>query len=65
MSRDPQRLPGDAMSYGLPPGSFGKAVLTPRKGTPKADHPHEPPGPPKNYGADINTLIELLESGRL
>ena len=31
----------------------------------EADHPHEPPGPPKNYGADINTLIELLESGRL
>jgi len=33
--------------------------------TPKAEHPHEPPGPPKNYGADITTLIELLESGRL
>ena len=58
-------LPDDAMGYGLPPGRFGKAVLTPRKGAPKAEHPHEPPGPPKNYGADINTLIELLESGRL
>jgi len=53
------------MGYGLPPGRFGKAVLTPRKSTPKAEHPQEPPGPPKNYGADINTLIELLESGRL
>ena len=50
-------VPGDAMGYDLPPWHFGKAVLTP--------HPHEPPGPPKNYGADINTLIELLESGRL
>lgn len=58
-------VPDDAMGYGLPPGHFGKAVLTPRKGAPKAEHPHEPPGPPKNYGADINTLIELLESGRL
>ena len=58
-------VPDDAMGYGLPSGHFGKAVLTPRKGTPKAEHSHEPPGPPKNYGADINTLIELLESGRL
>lgn len=58
-------VPDDAMGYGLPPGHFGKAVLTPRKNVPKAEHPHEPPGPPKNYGADINTLIELLESGRL
>jgi IS1 family transposase len=58
-------IPDDAMGYGLPPGHFGKAAMTPRKSTPKAEHPHEPPGPPKNYGADINTLIELLESGRL
>ncbi len=57
--------PGDAMGYGVPSGSFGKAILTPRKRTSKAEQPHEPPGPPKNYGADINTLIELLESGRL
>ncbi|MGC8703788.1 MAG: hypothetical protein ACP5RV_12830 [Thiomonas sp.] len=58
-------LPDDAMGYGLPPGHFVKAVLTPRKNAQKAEHPHEPPGPPKNYGADINTLIELLEFGRL
>ena len=58
-------VPNDAMGYGLPLGYFGKAVLTPRKGAPKAEHPHEPPGPPKNYGADMNTLIGLLESGRL
>ena len=55
----------EVVGYGLPSGSFGKAVLTPKKNTPKAERPHEPPGPPKNYGADINTLIELLESGRL
>ena len=58
-------VPDDAMGYGLPPGHFGKAILAPRKSPPKAEHPHEPPVPPKNYGADINTLIELLESGRL
>lgn len=46
-------VPDDTMGYGLPPRHFGKAVLTPRKIT------------PKNYGANINTLIELLESGRL
>lgn len=58
-------LPDDAMGYGLAPGHFEKVVLTPRKNAPKSEHPHEPPGPPKNYGADINTLIALLESGRL
>ncbi len=49
-------VPDDAMGYGLPRGHLGKAVLTPRKGAPKAAHPHEPPGLPKNYGADIGTL---------
>ena len=64
--REPELAVADeVMGYGLPPGHFGKAALTPRKGTPKAEHPHELPGPSKNYGADINTLIELLESGRL
>lgn len=58
-------MPDDAMGYGLPSGHFGKAVSTPRKSAPKAEYPHEPPGPPKNYGADINILIDLLESGRL
>ncbi|MBU2749902.1 ISL3 family transposase, partial [Acidithiobacillus thiooxidans] len=58
-------VPDDAMGYGLPHGHFGKAILMPRKSPHTAEHPHEPPGPPKNYGADINTLIELLESGRL
>ena len=31
----------------------------------KTGHPHEPPGKSKNYGADINTLIELIDSGKL
>ena len=45
-------IPDGALGYGLPPGHFGKAVLTPKKSTPSAQHPHEPPGPLKNYGAD-------------
>jgi hypothetical protein len=28
-------------------------------------HQPEPPGPPKNYGVDISTLIAKLEAGRL
>ena len=58
-------LPDDAVGSGLPQGHFGRTVLTPRKSAPKADDPHDPPGPPTNGGADINTLIELLESGRI
>ncbi len=55
------------VGYAMPDGvmGYGKALPAPRKATPKAEHLHEPPGPPKNYGADIHTLIELLESGRL
>ena len=48
-------MPDDAMGYGMPPVFMRKAVITPRKNMPNAVHPHEPSGPPKNYGADINT----------
>lgn len=58
-------IPDDAMGYGLPPGNFGKAVLTPRKSTSKAEQPHEPPEPPKNYGAYISTLVRMIEAGEL
>lgn len=34
-------------------------------GVPDDTMEYEPPEPPKNYGADIKKLIELLESGRL
>lgn len=37
----------------------------PRKVTTKAAHPHQEPGPAKNYGADITTLVKLLEDGQL
>lgn len=55
----------EVASYGVPAGHFGRPVPTPAKNKPKGEHPHESPGPPKNYGADTNTLIELIESGRL
>ncbi len=54
---------GYALVDGVMP--FGKAIPFPRRGVPGEARPQEPPGPPKNYGADIATLIELLESGRL
>ena len=38
----------EGMGFGVPPGHFEKAVLTPRKGMPKAERPHEPPRLPKN-----------------
>lgn len=34
-------------------------------GTEYVTKPHKPPKLPKNYGANINTLIELLEAGKL
>jgi hypothetical protein len=52
-------VPEDAIGYGLPDGSFGK------KEAPKAERQHEPPGPPKNYGADISTLVRMIEAGEL
>ena len=58
-------VPGEAIGYGLPPDSFGKAVLTPRKEAPKTERQHEPPGPSKNYGADISTLVRMIEAGEL
>ncbi len=58
-------LPDGAVGYDRPHGHARKVVLMPRKGAPKAARSHEPSRPQKNYGAGINTLIELLESGRL
>jgi hypothetical protein len=66
--REPERkvaepMVGYAMVDSIMP--IGKALPMPRRGGTEDGHPHEPPGPPKNYGADIHTLIALLESGRL
>ena len=67
--RGPERKVAEPamIGYALADGvmGYGKALPTRRTVTPKSEHPHEPPGPPKNYGADIATLIELLEAGRL
>ncbi|MDR2838275.1 MAG: ISL3 family transposase [Azonexus sp.] len=58
-------VPEDAMDYGLPPEYFGKVVPMPENSAARAEPPHKQPRPLKNYGADINTLIELIESGQL
>ena len=47
-------LPDDAIGYGLP-------VMRP----PEADDPHKHEKREKNYGADISTLIRMIEAGEL
>lgn len=51
-------LPDDAMGYGLPVLEKMRAMKPPKK----ADQ-HKAPPPPKNYGADISTLIRMIEAG--
>ena len=52
----------DLVGYGLPTLS---RVAPPLPTVLKAAEPHQDETPEKNYGADINTLIRLLEDGRL
>ena len=54
---------GDAISYGLP-DMLEKAIPAPSTRSKPSD-PQSQPTAAKNYGSDINTLIELLESGGL
>ena len=58
-------VPEDAIGYGLPPGSFRKAALTPKEELQMAERQHELSEPPKNYGADISTLVRMIEAGEL
>ena len=54
--------------YGIPADAMGYCafVAEPVVARPhKVAKPHELHEPPKNYGADINTLIALLEAGKL
>lgn len=53
-------LPDDAMGYGLPVLEKMRAMKPPKE----ADQ-HKTPPPPKNYGADISTLIRMIEAGEL
>ena len=53
-------LPDDAMAYGLPILEKVRAMKPPKE----ADQ-HRAPPPPKNYGADISTLIRMIEAGEL
>ena len=53
-------LPDDAMGYGLPVLEKMRAMKPPKE----ADQ-HKAPPPPKNYGADISTLIRMIEAAEL
>ena len=59
---EPEQMADDLVGYGLPTLS---RVAPPRPPVLKAAEPHRDETPEKNYGADINTLIRLLEEGRL
>lgn len=53
-------LPDDAMGYGPPVLEKVRAMKPPKE----VDQ-HRAPPPPKNYGADISTLIRMIEAGEL
>jgi hypothetical protein len=53
-------VPDDAMGYELPV-MMRREVARPMKSIDQ----HVPPGLPKNYGADISTLVRLIEAGEL
>lgn len=55
----------ETLSDELPLGHIGRGTVLTEKRIPKAEYQHESNERAKNYGAEINTLIELLESGRL
>lgn len=51
-------------SYDLPPGHLARSFAIPMNTRWRAEEPQRQYAQPKNFGPDINTLIELLESGR-
>jgi transposase len=52
--------PKGAVGYGLPPLHMARMTAPP-----KAHHQPEPSSGQKNYGADISTLVRLIEAGEL
>jgi transposase len=53
-------LPDDAAGYGLPVVQRVRAIKPS-----EAHDPHQHNKPPQNYGADISTLIRMIEAGEL
>ena len=53
-------MPDDTMGYGLPVLEKVRAMKPP-----KEPDQHRALPPPKNYGADISTLIRMIEAGQL
>lgn len=52
-------------SYDLPPGRLARSFAIPMNTRWRAEEPQPQYAQPKNFGPELNTLIELLESGRL
>ena len=53
-------LPDDAIGYGLPVMEKARPMRPP-----EAYDPHRHEKQEKNYGADISTLIRMIEAGEL
>lgn len=62
-----RRRPADTLAtgYELPPGHVARSFAIPINTRWRAEEPQREYEQPKNFGADITTLIALLESGRL
>lgn len=62
-----RRRPAETLTtgYDLPPGRLARSFAIPMNTGWRAEEPQQQYEQPKNFGADITTLIALLESGRL
>ncbi len=62
-----RRRPAETLTtgYELPPGHLARSFAIPMNTRWRAEEPQQEYEQPKNFGADITTLIALLESGRL
>jgi transposase len=62
-----RRRPAETLTtgYDLPPGRLARSFAIPMNTGWRAEEPQQQYEQPKNFGADITTLIALLESGQL
>lgn len=62
-----RRRPAETLTtgYDFPPGRLARSFAIPMNTGWRAEEPQQQYEQPKNFGADITTLIALLESGRL
>lgn len=62
-----RRRPAETLTtgYELPPGHLARSFAVPMNTRWRAEEPQREYEQSKNFGADITTLIALLDSGRL